>query len=115
MYAIRATYNPKSAPKQASDFSGLSLTSLRAKLKLNNGIFRAGEIYLEAIFAWVINNKEWLFSGVGIVLFAWLGRVLFRSTLASSEQIIRSGDGSNNVQAGRDANVRMTKKGSDVE
>lgn len=70
---------------------------------------------MEAIFAWVINNKEWLFSGVGIVLFASLGRAICKRTHASSEQSIRSGDSSNNIQAGRDVNVGMTKKGSDVE
>jgi hypothetical protein len=70
---------------------------------------------LEDFVAWVIDNKEWLFSGVGLVVVAWVGRLIFKKTYASSTQIIRSGDSSTNVQAGRDVNVATKKKGNDVE
>ena len=70
---------------------------------------------MEALSAWVIDNKEWLFSGGGIVLLAWLGRIFFKRMQASSAQTIRSGDSSNNVQAGRDVNIGTKKKGNDAE
>ena len=63
----------------------------------------------------VIDNKEWLFSGAGLVFFAWMGRLIFKKTRASSSQTIRAGDSSTNVQAGRDINVGMKKTRDDVE
>jgi len=70
---------------------------------------------LEDFVAWVIDNKEWLFSGAGIVIVAWIGRLIFKKTRDSSSQTIRAGDSSINVQAGRDVNIRTKKKGNDVE
>jgi len=70
---------------------------------------------LEKFVAWVIDNKEWLFSGVGVVVVVWVGRLIFKKTFASSTQTIRSGDSSTNVQAGRDVNIATKKKGNDVE
>jgi len=70
---------------------------------------------LEEFVAWVIDNKQWLFSGVGLVVVAWVGRLIFKKRYASSTQTIRSGDSSTNVQAGRDVNIGTKKKGNDVE
>ena len=71
---------------------------------------------MEDFAAWVIDNKEWLFSGVGLVVVAWVGRLIFKKkTYASSTQTIRSGDSSTNVQAGRDVNIATKKMGNDVE
>jgi len=70
---------------------------------------------LEDFVAWVIDNVEWLFSGVGLVVLAWVGRLIFKKTHASSTQTIRSGDSSTNVQAGRDVNISTKKMGNDVE
>ena len=67
---------------------------------------------MEHFVAWVIDNKEWLFSGFGLVVVAWVGRLIFKKTYASSSQTIRSGDSSTNVQAGRD--VRIGTKRNDV-
>lgn len=69
---------------------------------------------MEDFVAWVIDNKEWLFSGVGLVVVAWVGRLIFRRTYASSTQTVRSGDSSTNVQAGRDVNIATKKMGNDV-
>lgn len=69
---------------------------------------------MEDFVAWVINNKEWLFSGAGLVVVAWIGRLIFKKRHASSTQTIRSGDSSTNVQAGRDVSIG-TKKRNDVE
>lgn len=65
--------------------------------------------------AWVIDNKQWLFSGAGLVVVAWMGRLIFKKRYASSTQSIRSGDSSTNVQAGRDVNIATKKKENDVE
>lgn len=65
--------------------------------------------------SWVIENKEWLFSGVGLVILAWIVRKLFRRTRDTSSQAIRAGDNSANIQAGRDVNIKATKSASDVE
>lgn len=70
---------------------------------------------MEDFFAWIIDNKEWLFSGVGLVVVAWVGRLIFKKTCVSSKQTIRSGDSSTNVQAGRDVSIGTKKKGNDVE
>lgn len=69
---------------------------------------------MEDFVAWVIYNKEWLFSGVGVAIFVWVGGLIFKKKHASSTQTIRSGDNSINVQAGQDVNI-ATKKGNDVE
>lgn len=70
---------------------------------------------MEDYVAWVIDNRAWLFSGVGAVILAWVGRLLFKKNYASSTQTIRSGDSSTNVQAGRDVNIATKKIGNDVE
>ena len=70
---------------------------------------------MEEFVAWVIDNKQWLFSGTGLVVVAWMGRLIFKKRHASSTQTIRSGDTSTNVQAGQDVNIGTKKKGNDVE
>lgn len=70
---------------------------------------------MEAFLAWVIDNQQWLFSGAGLVVLAWIGRFIFKKRYASSTQIIRSGDVSTNVQAGRDVSVGTKKKANDVD
>ncbi len=65
--------------------------------------------------AWVIDNKQWLFSGAGLVAVTWIGRVLFKKRHATSTQTIRSGDSSTNVQAGRNINIGTKKTRNDVE
>lgn len=74
-----------------------------------------GEIQLEALWAWVNSNKEWLFSGAGAVILTFVVQLLFKKTSASSTQTIRSGDGSTNVQGGRDVNIGTGNKKNDVE
>jgi hypothetical protein len=69
---------------------------------------------LKEIVAWVCDNKEWLFSGAGLLVIGWVGRLFSKKRYASSIQTIRSGDGSTNVQAGRDVSIFTKKKGNDV-
>ena len=68
---------------------------------------------MEKILAWVIDNKEWLFSGVGIVIFGGLMRLIFKKTFSSSSQCIRSGVNSINIQAGRNLNIGSKNKRND--
>ena len=70
---------------------------------------------MEAMSAWVFSNKEWLFSGIGVMVFAWVVQVIFKKTNASSTQTIRSGDGSTNIQGGRNVNIGASSKKNDVE
>ena len=69
---------------------------------------------LKEFVAWVLVNKQWLFSGAGLMVIAWIGRLIFKKRHASSTQTIRSGDSSTNVQAGRDVSIG-SKKRNDVE
>lgn len=70
---------------------------------------------MEDFITWIVDNKEWLFSGVGLIIVGWVGRLFFKKTYSSSTQTIRSGDSSTSVQAGRDVNIGMKDKSSDVE
>lgn len=70
---------------------------------------------MEKYFAWITENKEWLFSGGGVVVVAWVVRLIFKKDSASSTQSIRAGNDSINVQAGRDVSVVTSKNRNDVE
>ena len=69
---------------------------------------------MEKFVAWVIDNKQWLFSGIGVTVVALILSFILKKRSASSNQNIRSGDSSINTQAGRDVNVEMKKKGNYV-
>lgn len=60
---------------------------------------------------WILSNKEWLLSGIGItipsMLFAWF---LQKKKRAAQTQSQRSGNNSTNLQAGRD--ITTGKKNS---
>ncbi|MEW8051278.1 MAG: hypothetical protein AB2809_12965 [Candidatus Thiodiazotropha sp.] len=64
---------------------------------------------MDEFIKWLGANKEWIFSGVGVVLVAWIGRVIFQGRRASSQKI-RSGDKSSNIQAGRDIRIETKSK-----
>lgn len=70
---------------------------------------------MEGISFWLNDNKEWLFSGVGLMVIATIIRLLYKRRQISSSQTIRSGNSSTNVQAGQDAYVGTKKKDLDVE
>lgn len=73
---------------------------------------------MRIILSWFVDNKDWLFNGVGALLFifilTWIARIFFKKRAVSSSQVIHSGDSSTNIQAGRDVNVEMKKKGNYV-
>ena len=70
---------------------------------------------MDRLIEWVLNNKEWLFSGVGLVVIAWIGRVVYKRRHTTSIQNIQSGSNSKNIQAGRDVNISSNPKGKDEE
>lgn len=65
---------------------------------------------MDVIMTFLIDNKEWLFSGAGIAVIALIGRFLFKKRQAASTQSIRSGDGSTNIQSGGDVKVTIDKR-----
>jgi hypothetical protein len=67
------------------------------------------------VFDWLIQNEQWLFSGIGVAVVSWIGALIFKGNNSSSSQTIRSGNNSTNFQAGRDVNIGSNKKGTDVE
>ena len=50
------------------------------------------------MIGWVVENKDWLFSGIGVALAAWLIRRVTRS--GSTHQTQTGGDHSTNIQVG---------------
>lgn len=53
---------------------------------------------------WIIDNKEWVFSGAGIFIISIIVGVFIKKQ-SSSKQIQKSGDKSTNYQAGGDINI----------
>ena len=69
---------------------------------------------MESLFNWTIDNREWLFSGAGLAILAWIGRLILSKTHASSPKTIHSGDNSTNIQASRDVSLTIKKTEKDV-
>ncbi|UZJ37367.1 MULTISPECIES: hypothetical protein [unclassified Prosthecochloris] len=66
---------------------------------------------IEKFYVWIIQNQEWVFSGIGVAVITGIVSLIFKKKVASYKQTIRSGAGSTNFQAGRDIkNIEMTKK-----
>jgi len=68
---------------------------------------------LDTAISFLSENKEWLFSGGGLLLLTWIFRVIFRKKETASTQSIRSGDGATNIQSGRDVNIGTQVNKSD--
>lgn len=56
---------------------------------------------------WINENKEWMFSGGGIVFFGWIGKSFLNNRKKESNdgQKIISGNNSKNYQSERDINI----------
>ncbi|MCG8518435.1 MAG: hypothetical protein MI794_10630 [Pseudomonadales bacterium] len=53
---------------------------------------------------WVIDNKEWIFSGFAVAVpLAFLGWFF---SVKRNKQVQKGGDGSTNIQVGNNLNVR---------
>jgi len=70
---------------------------------------------LEDIIKWLLNNKEWLFSGAGLFVLIWIGRAIYYRKKTNSSQGIRSGSNSTNIQAGGDIKIGSDSKYNDLE
>lgn len=59
------------------------------------------------MIAWLSENKEWLFSGAGVVFIGWLGTYFINDKQKSKniDQKITSGENSQNYQSGGDMNI----------
>jgi len=69
---------------------------------------------LSEALAWAIDNKEWIFSGIGVAAIGWLF-ALFRRRQNGLSQRQRSGANSTNLQSGRDINLNRGRSGTDDE
>lgn len=55
---------------------------------------------------WILNNKDWLFSGIGVSIIS----VLFIMFKKKGGQNINSGNNSTNIQGGDDMNINFGDK-----
>lgn len=55
---------------------------------------------------WIIDNKEWIFSGIGVFIISLIIG-LFMKRDSSSKQNQESGDNSTNYQSGKDININI--------
>ncbi len=59
---------------------------------------------MDAVIAWVWENTEWIFGGVGVAIISGVIALVWRRRSGPS-QSQTSGANSTNVQAGRDINL----------
>jgi hypothetical protein len=63
---------------------------------------------------WLIDNKEWVFSGIGIPICVWIITLIVKKKNAPkipvSGQSQTSGNHSTNIQGGNDVTVSMGEK-----
>ena len=64
---------------------------------------------LKNLISYVVDNKDWIFSGIGVLAISWL-LAMFKKSRPSSRQTIKSGAKSNNVQALGDINISSKRK-----
>ncbi|HOX41619.1 MAG TPA: hypothetical protein PK263_05525 [bacterium] len=70
---------------------------------------------MDSLLRLVFDNKEWLFSGVGLVLVSWIGRIIYKRRQATSSQKIHSGSNSVNIQAGHDIKIIRESSQNDAK
>lgn len=58
-------------------------------------------------------NKEWLFSGGGVVFLGWIGTRMFKKNKRENGEVrkqnIKAGDNSKNYQSGRDISITESR------
>ncbi|MCG7947618.1 MAG: hypothetical protein N0C84_14865 [Candidatus Thiodiazotropha taylori] len=64
---------------------------------------------LDAIIQYVTDNKEWIFSGVGVAIIVAVAGLFFRKK-SDINQTIKSGSSSTNIQAGQDVHINNDQK-----
>ena len=56
------------------------------------------------IIDWLDANKQWIFSGIGVAIIAFIIRLIFNRR-QTKKQIQQSGDNSINIQVGDNLNI----------
>ncbi len=69
---------------------------------------------LSDALTWVIDNKEWIFGGIGVAAITGVIALLKRRQNGLTQRQT-SGANSTNVQAGRDINLSWGRSGADDE
>ncbi|NRT90080.1 hypothetical protein [Clostridium beijerinckii] len=60
---------------------------------------------------WIIENADWIFSGIGVTIILIIGGLFFKKKLDSKNvQTINSGNNSTNIQGGKNVNVNIGGK-----
>jgi len=60
---------------------------------------------------WIIENKEWLFSGIGVTILVAIAGLFIRNKRdGKNVQTIKSGDNSTNIQSGEKVNINIGGK-----
>lgn len=66
------------------------------------------------LLGWLIDNKEWVFSGIGLPICAWIISLFVRKRKASTKlpasQSQTGGNNSTNIQGGNNVNITMGEK-----
>ena len=70
---------------------------------------------MDAIITWMNENKEWLFSGVGVFVISLIIHVFNKYRQPEITQNIQSGDSSINIQSGRDININKPPHRNNAE
>lgn len=58
---------------------------------------------------WLIENKDWVFSGAGVAIIAWILNVLCEKSHRRVTQKQQSGNDSVNIQAGGNVSILLEK------
>lgn len=61
------------------------------------------------VLDYIIANKEWIFSGIGVAVISW---ILFRKS-SNNNMSQKSGDNSTNIQVGGSINVSNKDRDND--
>lgn len=60
---------------------------------------------------WIIDNCEWIFSGIGVVIFGWVCKLISCKRKADKGGVLqKSGSHSVNINAGRDVSYGASRK-----
>ena len=60
---------------------------------------------------WIIETKEWLFSGIGVTILVAIAGLFIRNKRdGKNVQTIKSGDNSTNIQSGEKVNINIGGK-----
>ena len=70
---------------------------------------------MNALITWIIANKEWLFSGVGVLVISLIVHIIYKYRQPEITQNIQSGDSSINIQSGRDININKPPHRNNAE